>query len=272
MDVSLQAQFKRIEGALETLVDAIATYNPSTHATSDFIAANDDLGRGLDQLTQHQDNYARIQALRAQADTLEAQLRASVATLASLRRELFETPATTFSDNSRPVPVHEVLQYAKNISQYTVPPTYREPIPTPPPHHHHANNEAASTPANEHATLHPSGETPNDVTAEEAEWLKKLKESNTAWTPWPSDEKIRGSNLMQIQYCIDTGRDPTQVDLTKLAEEEKEEIAANAQRAADQAAAVQPTEMPVQSMPRPAVARPVDTFKGFEFVEDDEDE
>ncbi|KAF2639931.1 hypothetical protein P280DRAFT_372290, partial [Massarina eburnea CBS 473.64] len=221
MDTALQAQFQRIEAALDTLVDSIAAYNPSTTAASDLLAADDALSRGLDQLAKHQANYARTKALRAEADGLEEQLRASVATLASLRRELFDTPATTFPDDTRPVKVNEVLQYAKNISQYTVPPTYRERIPSPPPPPppppDHADADAeADADANADAD---NNDTVNKDT--EAEWLTKLNESNTAWTPWPSDEKIRASNLMQIQFLIDTGKDPKQVDLTKLAEEEK---------------------------------------------------
>ena len=77
-------------------------------------------------VARHQANHARLQALRAEADALEEQLKSSVAALAGLRRELSETPATVFPANSRPVPFDELLQYAKSISKYTVPPTFRE--------------------------------------------------------------------------------------------------------------------------------------------------
>ena len=52
MNDVLQTHFQRIDAALDTLVDSIAAYNPSAQATSDFIAANDDLGRGLDEREQ----------------------------------------------------------------------------------------------------------------------------------------------------------------------------------------------------------------------------
>lgn len=49
MDVTLQDQFNRVQTALETLVDSIAAYNPSTHAAGELLAADNALSRGLDQ-------------------------------------------------------------------------------------------------------------------------------------------------------------------------------------------------------------------------------
>ncbi|PVI02189.1 mediator of RNA polymerase II transcription subunit 4 [Periconia macrospinosa] len=283
MDAALQEQFSRVQSALETLVDSIAAYNPSTQAAGELLAADNALSRGLDQLAQHQANHRRIQSLRARADALEEQLRTSVATLAGLRRELFDTPATTFPSDSRPVPASELLLYAKNISQHTVPPTYREPVLAVPVEESKGGTPSAqATPANAALAAANDGQPSNgettlepatDVTVEEAEWLKKLQESNTAWVPWPSDEKIRGSNLMQIQYLIDTGQDPKLVDLTKLGEDEKENIAADAQRAADQLqhANVEPHRAHPSAHPPAAPRAPAETFGGFDFLDDDDD-
>lgn len=49
MDDILQAQFDRVEQALGTLVDSIATYNPNPQAAIDLVAADDELSHGLDQ-------------------------------------------------------------------------------------------------------------------------------------------------------------------------------------------------------------------------------
>jgi hypothetical protein len=49
MDDVLQAQFDRVEQALGTLVDSIASYNPNPQAAIDLVAADDELSRGLDQ-------------------------------------------------------------------------------------------------------------------------------------------------------------------------------------------------------------------------------
>jgi hypothetical protein len=49
MDDVLQAQFDRVEQALGTLVDSIASYNPNPQAAIDLVAADDELSHGLDQ-------------------------------------------------------------------------------------------------------------------------------------------------------------------------------------------------------------------------------
>lgn len=49
MDAVLHEQFQRVEAALGTLVDSIASYNPSPQAAADLIAADEELGRRLDQ-------------------------------------------------------------------------------------------------------------------------------------------------------------------------------------------------------------------------------
>lgn len=173
-------------------------------------------------VAQHQANHARIQALQAQADALEEQLRSSVAALAGLRHELFDTPATTFPHDSRPVRLDELLQYATTISEFTVPPTFRQRVPEADASKDHdkeddgssaAPTNSANTPANvpdvadpqKDAAGHPkegeqvAGAVP-DITAEEEEWLKKLKDSNLAWYPWPDNDKIRRGNLYKIQF------------------------------------------------------------------------
>lgn len=51
MDDVLQAQFDRVEQALGTLVDSIASYNPNPQAAIDLVTADDELSQGLDQRT-----------------------------------------------------------------------------------------------------------------------------------------------------------------------------------------------------------------------------
>ncbi|KAF2108400.1 vitamin-D-receptor interacting mediator subunit 4-domain-containing protein [Lophiotrema nucula] len=232
MDTILLAQFERVEAALNTLVASIESYNPSTQAAIDLVAADDELSRGLDQLSHHQNNHARILALRTEDDALSAQLKSSISTLATLRHELQETPATTFSEDSRPVQFDELLRFARNISRHTVPPTYREPIPKDAEEVEKEKEKdkdkeeagsngvatpsvpaaGASFPSADEANKDPdgTGEGPDvkPVTEEQAEWLKKLHESGNQWTPWPSVEKIRVGNLHAIQALLDHGKDP----------------------------------------------------------------
>lgn len=49
MNTTLQAQFDRVETALNTLIDSISAYNPSPAAAVALVAADDDLSHGLDQ-------------------------------------------------------------------------------------------------------------------------------------------------------------------------------------------------------------------------------
>ncbi|KAF2477764.1 uncharacterized protein BDR25DRAFT_249957 [Lindgomyces ingoldianus] len=229
MDIVLQAQFQRVEAALSTLVDSIASYNPNLQAAVDLVAADDELGKGLEQLAHHQVNHARILSLRNEVDTLEAQLKTSISTLADLRCGLLDTPATTVPESSKPVPFGELLRYARNISRYTVPPTYREPIPKGDSDVEKEKDKeetaSGSVPSNglgspiKAGNLVPtdqaakdttvSGEEHKQVTAEQAEWLTRLHESGVQWVPWPSHEKIRAGGLMAIQHMVDRGLDPT---------------------------------------------------------------
>lgn len=54
MDLALDAVFQRVETAFTTLVDSIATYNPSLQAAGHLVAADQDLARQIDQRTPRQ--------------------------------------------------------------------------------------------------------------------------------------------------------------------------------------------------------------------------
>lgn len=49
MNAILQAQLDRVESALSTLIESIASYNPSIPAANALLAADDDLNTGLKQ-------------------------------------------------------------------------------------------------------------------------------------------------------------------------------------------------------------------------------
>jgi len=59
MNTTLQAQFDRVETALNTLIDSISAYNPSPAAAVALVAADDDLSHGLDQRKQISTNLTR---------------------------------------------------------------------------------------------------------------------------------------------------------------------------------------------------------------------
>lgn len=234
-------------------------------------------------MAKHQANHARIQTLRAEADSLEEQLKTSVKKLAELRRELFRTPATTFPQDSRAVPFDELLQYATNISRYTVPPTYRERVPTTDKDDDEAASSGAptnavNTPAvvpeamdlaNDGSEAQKGGEdadgTAPDITAEEEEWLKKLKASNLAWYPWPSTEKIRNGILYRLSYWREKGNNLDEFNIPAYLEEQRKK-ALGQEDSVEQAPAEPLEEQPHREAARPT--RPLSAFTGLDDMDE----
>lgn len=246
-------------------------------------------------VARHQANHARIQTLRAEAEALEEQLKSSVAALASLRKELSETPASIFPEDSRPVPFDELLQYAKNISRYTVPPTFRERVPgtdIDADKDKEAIEGMASAPAtnsmNTPTTTVAAVEPPKDITeapkegentetaapeitAEEEEWLKKLKDSGFAWFPWPDDAKIRRGNLWKIYHYREQGRNLDEFDIEAYEEEEKKKFSGEIQpqQAPEEMQAEQEfQEQKAQQAPQTQAAPAAPAGAGFTLFDD----
>jgi hypothetical protein len=239
-------------------------------------------------VAKHQAQHSRIQSLRTEAEALEEQLKTSVSALASLRHELFDTPATTFPVDTRPVPFDELLQYAKNISQHTVPPTYRERAPQAIADKDKEKDDVASsapptngvnTPAapvitdNEEPTEGEKSDAgPAEITAEEEEWLKKLNDSKIAWYPWPSDDKIRTGNLYKLMYWQAKGKDVD--DFNIYAHEEAERIGNLPAEERPEATPVDvqaqepQVQQPVVPRPAPKPAQPRETFDAFDDLDD----
>src|SRR2546430_1405261 len=79
----------------------------------------------------HQSNYARLVQLREESERLDNNIKDTIKLLADTRKSLLATPATKFPTKVRDIEYTELLSYAKRISKFTVPPTFREP---PRPH------------------------------------------------------------------------------------------------------------------------------------------
>jgi hypothetical protein len=48
MDKIIDSQFQRVEKALSTLINSIATYNPSPQLATDLVTADHELSKGLE--------------------------------------------------------------------------------------------------------------------------------------------------------------------------------------------------------------------------------
>lgn len=258
-------------------------------------------------VARHQANHARLQSLRTEADALEEQLKSSVAALATLRKELLATPATVFPSDSRPVPFDELLQYAQNISRYTVPPTFRERVPDTADDSNKNNDvkepETLDAPAIAPATnglntpttvmvpveapqaaeTAKEGDTPAagaspaavpELSASEAEWLQKLISSGHPWTPWPDKDKILRGNLWKLYwYREKQKRNMDDFDIEAHEEDLRKQFADDPEAPMPEGPAdVQPEppvqEQPVQQAPPPQAAPAAPAAGGFTLFDD----
>ena len=253
MDAILDAQLERMETALGTLLTSIITYNPNVSAADELLLADDDLSRGLEQrksasnaqsqrndanataVTRHHNNYTRILQLRHEAELLDSKIKTSVQLLADIRKDLFAIPLDAPREPAKPVQYKTLLNYARNISSFTVPPTFR-----PKPASADTNDESKTAPASQGGTRagdesalanSPPGEGVETAVAqtEEASAAQKaLSEEQQAWLaelkdlpfqPWPGEEQIRNGALQALHHQVVNGNDPT--DLARVIEEER---------------------------------------------------
>lgn len=251
MEEILESHFQRIEVALQTLIDSITTYNPSPPAAVELVAADDALGEGLEQclllhacapfpianllaVAQHQSNHRRILTLRATAAALDTQLKASLTLLADARRELADASISTKdpADGFRDVDFSQLVDYARSISRYTVPPTLRTPLEMPPSKKQSTTKDVkmsnGSTPAavaavdstsptpaatenvEEHETQ-PLEEKDKGIgwaslTEDQRRFLDRLSELQ--FVPWPHDDAVRSGALARIQAMQEQGMNP----------------------------------------------------------------
>ncbi|KAF8857871.1 hypothetical protein BDZ45DRAFT_714704 [Acephala macrosclerotiorum] len=260
MDNLIDKRFERVERALQALINSISTYNPNPTLANDLVTADAELSQSLEQLTTHQANHRKLLALRETSATLDTQIKETLTLLASTRRDLIATPSSTFPTNTNPVSNAELLAYARRISKYTLPPTYRE-----------TDSQAASGEAGTNTPKEPASQTQtngtttpsvatNGVVSEQSQaqssgtsmdidqpsapavgeiqttdttgvasthktWEPFFNAGNEAlFVPWPNEEVIRRGALASIQVLLDKGVDPWTFDPEKSAELEAERV------------------------------------------------
>lgn len=223
MNAIIQSQLDRVESALANLIDSIAAYNPSVPAASTLLAADDELQKGLKQLAQHQANHARILALHEKIDQQNAQITSTITALADTRTDLLSAPTSLPPKDLKDVPYKELLDYAKRISRYTVPPTFRPPLPP-------AQTQIAAEPT---PPVNGENEAPKEgvegsrgrgteaLEDEERKWLEPLMQMQ--WVPWVNDDTMRRGALAQIQAMVERGEDLTAPKPEDATEEESKE-------------------------------------------------
>ena len=218
MNGILQGQLDRIESALTTLNDSIASYNPSLPAATNLLAADDQLQKGLKQLTQHQRNHARILKLHERITHQNDQITTTIRSLADARVDLLSTPTSLPARESRSVPYAELLEYAKRISRNTRPPTFRPPAPAPSGQEWATIASAAnrSTDAPAQTEDQDKGKGTEALEDAERQWLEPLM--HVPFVPWVTDDKIKMGALTQIQAMVERGEDPAKMGVEEVLE------------------------------------------------------
>ena len=210
MNDIIQSQLDRVESALATLIDSISSYNPSIPATTALITADDELNRGLKRLATHQRNHARILQLRQQITQHNEKITTTLTTLASTRADLLATPTSLPPMETRNVPYTELLDYAKRISRFTAPHTFRPSMlpPTDAPMPAGAAVNGADTGAAKEGEGEGDGKGIGMGSLEDAEkkWLDPLRE--IPFVPWIGEDIMRMGALAQIQGMMERGEDP----------------------------------------------------------------
>ncbi|KAK1249438.1 hypothetical protein MKX07_002954 [Trichoderma sp. CBMAI-0711] len=239
MDTYIDSRFERLEKALATLIDSVTKYHPSPIQAEELKNADNELCKGLEQVEIHQRNHLRIQQLRQMSNSLDAQIRETLTSLATTRKDLVTTQVTVYpSEPNYPILYEELLGFARRISKTSMPPAAILNAMAAAA----ATNQDSQTPVPDSQTqmaMTPSAQTPNPMqspattngVAEQQtqasahtslpdnmnQFLNPL--SGQLFFPWPLEDKIRSGALASNQILLEQGIDPRGYD--PVAEEER---------------------------------------------------
>ncbi|KAF6820932.1 mediator of rna polymerase ii transcription subunit 4 [Colletotrichum plurivorum] len=259
MDTVIDARFERVEKALASLIESVAKYHPHAKQALDLHEADNDLSRGLDEVQVHQNNHLRLQQLRANTSSLDAQIRDTLNSLATTRKDITTTQITVYPDGPKyPVKYDELLNYARRISKTTLPPAaVTNGVPTagstpgPDPN---ASMTAATTPGGPNGmqsqpasaaptpgptqTPDPSGSgappgsqqdlllpSTQQTATSLPDGLRNHLDPhfNASFVPWPNEFQIRSGAMAVYQDLQDKGIDPRGYDPLQIAEAKRRE-------------------------------------------------
>jgi hypothetical protein len=230
-------------------------------------------------VAEHQANYERITTLRAMADTLDGQIKATIQLFADTRREIQNLPWTPVDESLRSVPVNELLTFAKHVSKFTLPPsgidrsaeaplaTAADTLETPA-----IGNDEGMVDAQE-AQLRKDATFANSVIPEDQKlWLDEGQ--RRPWVPWPTEDLIRQSGLAELTRRAAEGQAiPNTLEInTKVASvsvPDEQDVPTSAQ---DLMSAIPRDDLPSAGV-RSAKERPKKAaFHGFGLYNPEEDE
>lgn len=202
-------------------------------------------------MSLHQANHAQLISLRNTSAALDQQIKETLVLLTDTRRALIDTPSTIFPEHTNPVSYSDLLSYARRISKFTLPNSYRESEAraespqatgsTPKDGKTESQADETSTPAaianGADKDMHMTGvstdsATPAAIQSQNTtatstslpegftQFLNPL--ADAPFIPWPTEETIRRGALASIQVLLDQNIDPATFDPAKSAELEAE--------------------------------------------------
>ncbi|KAK7403095.1 hypothetical protein QQX98_011160 [Neonectria punicea] len=243
MDKHIDSRFERLEKALTSLIDSVAKYHPSAAYGLELENADNELSKGLEEVQTHQNNCLRIQHLRESSAVLDAQIRDTLSSLATTRKDIVTTQTTTFPAGPiYSIAYEELLRYARRISKTTMPPAgtinalppspdIQTPLPdsqamtpsAPPssqvqsPAVMNGTPQMTSEPATQQTTLSANTILPEVM----SQYLNPL--SGQLFFPWPLEDKIRAGALALNQVLAEQGIDPKGYDPVEEEERKRRE-------------------------------------------------
>ena len=188
MDAIIHSQLDRVEAGLSTLIESISSYKPSVPAAEELVKADDELQQGLKQLHTHQQNHARILQLQDTIEQRNVQITSTFQQLVDTRAELLSISTSLPSKDRRDVEVAQLLDFAKHISQFNAPPTFKSATVQLP-------REGEAIAEDGDGAMEGIGLAA--LVEEEKRWLDPW--TGVQMTPWPSEEVIRSSALSRMQ-------------------------------------------------------------------------
>lgn len=201
--------------------------NKNTHRKTDI---------ALFSVEIHQRNHLKIQQLRQMSASLNAQIRETLTSLATTRKDLVTTQVTSYpSEPNYPILYEELLGFARRISKTSMPPAAILNAMAA------ANQAESQTTVPDSQAMTPSAQTPsrmqspaptNGVAEQQQQtqasahtslpdnmnqFLNPL--SGQLFFPWPLEDKIRSGALASNQILLEQGINPRGYD--PVAEEER---------------------------------------------------
>ncbi|KAL9477491.1 hypothetical protein ACSS6W_007332 [Trichoderma asperelloides] len=244
MDTYIDNRFERLEKALANLIDSVTKYHPSTVQAEELKTADDELCKGLEEVQTHQNNHLKIQQLRQLSTSLDTQIRETLTSLATTRKDIVTTQVTVYpSEPNYPIIYEELLSYARRISKTSMPPsailnalasTQESQTPLPDSQTQAGMTPSAQTPNPTQSPAPVNGVLPSglpDLSSTQQTQTSQLTSlpenmsqflnplSGQLFFPWPLEDKIRSGALASNQILLEQGIDPKGYD--PVAEEER---------------------------------------------------